>query len=148
MCTLSCNYYSNLIITALLYVYMYVVVVQQLNCVQLFVTPWTAACQASLSFMISCSLLKFMSIESVMPSHPLSPPSPFASNLSQHQVFSSKLALHIIWWPKYQSFSFSISASNDYRKSHSFDYTDLCWQSDVSALSYAVQICHSFPSKE
>ena len=55
------------------------------SCVRLFVTPWTAAHQASLSFTISQSLLKLMSIESVMPSHPLSPPSPPALNLSQHQ---------------------------------------------------------------
>ena len=58
-----------------------IVVVQSLSCVRLFVTPWTAACQASLSFTISQSLLKLMSIESVMPpNHPLSPPSPFALN--------------------------------------------------------------------
>ena len=54
-----------------------VVVVQSLSCVQLFATPWTAACQASLSFTVSWSLLKLMSIESVMPSN----------HLSQHQVF-------------------------------------------------------------
>ena len=59
--------------------------VQLLSCVRLFVTPWTAACQASLSFTISWSLLNLMSIESVMPSHPLLPPSPFAFYLSQHQ---------------------------------------------------------------
>ena len=63
------------------------VVVQSLNSVQFFVTPWTAARQASLSFTISQSLFKFMSIESMMPSnhHPLSFPSPPALNLSQHQ---------------------------------------------------------------
>ena len=60
--------------------------VQSLSHVQLFTTPWTAACQASLSITNSQSLLKLMSIESVMPSshHPLSPPSP-AFSLSQHQ---------------------------------------------------------------
>ena len=52
--------------------------------VQLFVTQWTAAHQASLSFTISWSLLRFTSIESVITSHPL-PPSSFAFNLSQHQ---------------------------------------------------------------
>ena len=66
-------------------------VVQLLNHVRLFVTQWTAACQASLSFTISRSLLKLMSIESVMssiqPSHPLSLSSPPAFNLSQHQSF-------------------------------------------------------------
>ena len=61
------------------------IVVQSLSHVQLFPTPWTAVCQASLSFTISQSLLKLMSIESVMPSHPLSPASPSALNLSQHQ---------------------------------------------------------------
>ena len=58
--------------------------VQSLSHVQLFVTPWTAACQASLSITNSWSLLKLVSIESVMPSHPLSSPSPPALNLSQH----------------------------------------------------------------
>ena len=64
-----------------------IVVVQLLSCVQLFVNPWTAACQASLSYTISQSLLKLMSIESVMPqlSHPLSPPSCHILSLSQHQ---------------------------------------------------------------
>ena len=60
--------------------------VQLLSRVQLFVTPWTAARQASLSIHYSWSLLKLMSIESVLqPSHPLSSPSPPAFSLSQHQ---------------------------------------------------------------
>ena len=64
----------------------YVVVVQSLSRVWLFATPWTAACQASLSFTISWSLLRFMSIEAVMLSiSPLPSPCPFAFNLSQHQ---------------------------------------------------------------
>ena len=65
-----------------------IVVVQLLSHVQLFVTPCTVACQASLAFTISLSLLKFMSIESVMSSNhppPLSSPSPPALNLSQYQ---------------------------------------------------------------
>ena len=65
-----------------------VVFVHSFSRVQLFVTPWTAARQASLSFTISQSLLKLMSIESVMPSNHLVlcyPPSPLALNLSQHQ---------------------------------------------------------------
>ena len=65
-------------------------VVQLLSCVQLFTTPWAAALQTSLSFTVSCSLLKLMSIESMMPcnrSHPLSSPSPPALNLPQHQGF-------------------------------------------------------------
>ena len=90
--------------------------VQSLSCVQLFVTPWTAARQAFLSITNSWSLLKLMSIESVMPSshlilcHPLLLlPSVFPSI----RVFSSESALHIRW-PKYCSFSFSISPSNEY----------------------------------
>ena len=63
-----------------------IIVVQLLSHFRLFVTPWTAALQASLSFTISLSLLKFMSMESVMPSnHLLTRPSPPAFNLSQHQ---------------------------------------------------------------
>ena len=57
----------------------FLVVVQSLSCVRLFVTPWVAVCQASLSFTISQSLLKLMSIESVMPSHHLSSVVPFSS---------------------------------------------------------------------
>ena len=66
---------------------MFVAIVQSLSHVQLFVTPWTAALQASLSFTISQSLLKFMSINLVMLSNHLilSPSSPPALNLSQHQ---------------------------------------------------------------
>ena len=80
-----------------------------------FVTSWTAACQASLSFTISRSLLKLMSIESVMPPnhlvlcHSLLLPSRFL-NL---RVFSNESALWIRW-PKYWSFSFSISPFNEY----------------------------------
>ena len=90
--------------------------VQSLSCVQLFVTPWTATCQASLSFTISWSLLKLVSIGSVMPSkylilcHPfLLLPSIFPSS----RVFSNESVLHIRW-PKYWCFSFSISISNEY----------------------------------
>ena len=81
-----------------------------------FATPWTAACQASLSFTISWSLLKLMSFESVMPSnhlilcHPLLLlPSIFPSI----RVFSHESVL-CIRWPKYWSFSFSISPSSEY----------------------------------
>ena len=90
--------------------------VQLLSCVQPFVTPWTAACQASLSITNSQSLLKFMSIESVMPSnhlilcHPLLLlPAVFLSI----RVFSNESVLHIRL-PKYWSFSFSTSPSNEY----------------------------------
>ena len=92
-----------------------VAVVQLPSHVQLFATPWTAACQASLSLTIPWSLPKFTSIESVMPSNCLilCHPHPPAFSLSQHQGLSNKLAVHI-GWPKYWSFSFSISPSNEY----------------------------------
>ena len=90
--------------------------VQLLSCVWLFATPWTAVCQAFLSITNSWSLLKLMSIESVMPSNHLIlfsplllPPSIFPSI----RVFSNESVLHIMW-PKYWSFSFSISLSNEY----------------------------------
>ena len=92
-------------------------------------TPWTAARQASLSITNPRSLLKLMSIESVMPSnhlilcHPLLlPPSIFPSI----RVFSNESVLHIRW-PKYWSFSFSISPSNEFSELISFriDWLDL-----------------------
>ena len=90
--------------------------VQLLSRVQLFATPRTAACQASQSIINSWSLLKLMSIESVMPSnhlilcHPLLLPPSIFPNI---RVFSNESALHIRW-PKYRSFSFNISPSNEY----------------------------------
>ena len=106
-----------------------VLCVQLLSCVQLFATPRTAALQASLSFTVSRSLLKFMSIESVMLSnhlihscsHLLLP-----SIISSIWVFSNELALRIRW-PKYWSFSFSITPSNEYSGLISFriDWFDL-----------------------
>ena len=93
------------------------------------VTPWTATCQASLSFTISQSLLKLMPIKSVMPSshlilcHPLLlPPSIFPSI----RVFSNESVLHIRW-PKYWHFSFNISPSNEHSGLISFrmDWLDL-----------------------
>ena len=103
--------------------------VQSLSCVRLFATPWTAACQASLSITNSQSLLKLMSIKSVMPSnhlilcHPLLLlPSLFPSI----RVFSNESVLRIKW-PKYWSSSFSISPSNEYSGLISFrmDWLDL-----------------------
>ena len=158
--------------------------VQLLSRVWLFATPWTAACQASLSFTISWSLLGFMSIESVMLSNHLIVCLPLLllpSFFPGIKAFSNELALRIRW-PKYWSFSFSISPSNEYSgliyfnidwfslfavqgtlessstpqfesidssalsllsgptptslwdswKNHSFDYMDLCRQSDIS----------------
>ena len=165
----------------------FVIVVQSLSRVQLSVTPWTSAPQASLSFTISWSLFKLMSIESVMPSNHLTLCYPlFLLSLifPRIRVFCNEPGLHIRW-PEYWTFSFSISPSNeysglicfridwfdflaiqgtlkesspapqfesisslalsllydptltsihDYLKNHSFDYTDLCQQSDVSAF--------------
>ena len=162
-----------------------VAVVQLPSRVQLFATPRTAACQASLFFTISQNLLKLMSIESMMPSnhlilcHPLLLPSIFPSI----KVFSNESA-HRMRWTKYWSFIFNISPSNehqglsplgwtgwitlqfkglsrvfsnttvqsinssvlsllhsptltsihDYWKNHSFYYSDLCQENDVSAF--------------
>ena len=103
--------------------------VQLLSRVRLFVTPWTAACQASLSITKSQSLLKLMSIELVMPSnhlilyHPLLLlPSIFHSI----KVFSNESALHIRW-PEYWSFNLRVSPSNEYSGLISFriDWFDL-----------------------
>ena len=98
-------------------------VVLLLSRVQLFTTPWTSGCSASLSFTISLSLLRLMSIESVMPSHPLSPPS-LPSVFLSIRVFSNELSL-CIRWPKY--WSFHISPSNEYSRLISFriDWSDL-----------------------
>ena len=89
--------------------------VQLLSHILLFVNPWTAACQSSLSITNSWSLLKLVSIESVIPCnhlilcHPLLlPPSIFTSI----RVFSNESVLRITW-PKYWSFNFSISPSNE-----------------------------------
>ena len=89
---------------------------EPLSRVCLFVIPWTAACQASLSFTISQRLLKLMSIESVMPSNHLILCCPLLllpSIFTSIRVFSSGLAF-CMRWPKYWSFSFSISLSNEY----------------------------------
>ena len=103
--------------------------VQWLSRIQLFASPWTAACQASLSITNSRSLLKLMSIESVMPSNHLIlchslllPPSIFPST----KGFSNESVL-CITWPKYRSFSFSINPSNEYSGLISFrmDWLDL-----------------------
>ena len=90
--------------------------VQSLGHVWLFATPWTVALQASLSITNSQSLLKLMSIESMMPSNHLilwHPLLLLPSIFSSIRVFSEESVLHIRW-PKYWSFSFSISPSNEY----------------------------------
>ena len=103
--------------------------IQSLSRVRLFATPWTAARQASLSITNSRSLLKLMSIDSVMPSNHLIlcrplllPPSIFPSI----RVFTHESVFHIRW-PKYWSFSFNISPSNEYSGLISFrmDQLDL-----------------------
>ena len=106
--------------------------VQLLSRVWLFATPWTAARQDFLSITSSQSLLKLMSIESVMPSnhlilcHPLLPTSIFSSI----RVFSNETVLHIRW-PKYWSFTFSVSPSNEhsglisFRMNHPLQWLDL-----------------------
>ena len=97
------------------------VVVQSLSCFQLFVTPQTATCQDSLLFTISQILFKLMSIELVMSSihlvlyHPLLLP----STVPNIRVFSKESVL-CIRWPKYWSFSFSISPSSEYSRLISF----------------------------
>ena len=105
------------------------VVVKSLSNVRLFATPWTVAHQAPLSFTISQRLLRFMSTKSVMPSnhlilcHPLLLlPSIFPSI----RVFSKESVLNIRW-PKYRSFNFSISPSNEYSGLITFkmDWLDL-----------------------
>ena len=104
--------------------------VQSLSCVRLFATPWTAACQASLSITNSQSLLKLMSVESMMPCNnhlilcrPLFLlPSVFPSI----RVFSKESLLHIRW-PKYWSLSFGISSA--------IDFVDLIAFSSVQSLS-------------
>ena len=93
-----------------------IVVVQWLCCLRLFVTPWTAGCWVSLSFTISWSVLKFMSIESVMSSSHLILCCPFLllpSIFPINRIFSNESALHIRW-PKYWSFGFNISPSSEY----------------------------------
>ena len=110
------------------FIFLSVIVVQVLSHVQLFGTPWTVAHQASLSFTIFRSLLKLMSIESVMPfnhlilCHPLL----LSSIFPTIRAFSKESALRMRW-PKYQSFSFNISPSNEYSGLISFkmDWLDL-----------------------
>ena len=141
-----------------------VVVVELLHCVQLLATPCTTAHQASLSFTISWSLFKVMSIESVMPSNHLMLCRPFfllPSVFPSIWVFSNESAFHIRW-PKYWSFNFSISLSNQFSGLISFriNWLDLLaaqgtlksllqrHSSKVSILQHSaffmVQLLHSY----
>ena len=122
-----------------------VVIVQLPSPVQIFAIPWTVAGQAFLSFALSWNLLRLMSIELMMPSNHLIlcrplplPPSVFPSI----RVFSSESVLHIRW-PKYWSFSFNISPSNEYSALISFrmDWLDLLaiQGTPKSLLQYHIQ---------
>jgi len=123
------------------------VVVQSLSHIWLFVTPWSAVCQTSLSFTISWSLLKLMSTGLVMPSnhlilcHPLLLlPSTFPSI----RVFPNESAFHIRWL-KYWSFSFSISPSNEYSGLISFrmDWFNLAALSVCASVFLSLSLCLS-----
>ena len=110
--------------------------IQSLSRVQLFATPWTTAHQASLSITDSWSLLKLMSIRSVMPSNHLIPCRPLLlppSIFPSIRVFSNESALHIRW-PEYWSFSFSISPSNEYSGLISNEYSGLIFRTDWISL--------------
>ena len=107
----------------------FVILVQSLSHVRLFATPWTAADQASLSFTITWSLLKLMSIELVMPSNHFNLCHPLLLLLSifpSIKVLSNESVL-CIRWPKYWCFSLSISPSNEYSGllSYRIDWLDL-----------------------
>ena len=121
--------------------------VQSLSHVWLFPTPWTAARQASLFITNSWSLLKLMSIKSVMPSnhlilcHPLLPFSIFPSL----RVFSNESTL-CIKWPKYWSFNFNISPSNEYSGLISFrmDWLDLLVVQGTLSSKVSILCCSAF----
>ena len=125
------------------------------RCVQVFAISLTAARQALMSFTISWSLLKLMSIESMMPSNHLILCLPLLLLpliFPSIRFFSNKMALHI-WWPKYWSFSFSISPSNEYSRLISFS-TDwfglLAFQGTLKSVlqhdNWKASILHTQPS--
>ena len=115
--------------------------VQSLSHVRLFATPWTAAHQASLSITNFRSLLKLMSIESVMPSNHLifcCPLLLLPSIFLSIRVFSNESVL-CIKWPKYWGFSFSISPSNEYSRLISFRIDSLDLLGVQGALKSVLQ---------
>ena len=129
--------------------------VQSLICVQLSATPWTATCQASLSITNTQSLLKLMSIESVMPSNHLILCHPLLlllSILPNIRLFSNESVLRIRW-PNYWSFRFNISPSNEYSGLISFrkwgrkelDMTERLHSPTHSAF-FMVQLSHLYMS--
>ena len=118
--------------------------VQSLSRVWLFATPWTAACQASLSINSSRSPPKSMSIESVMPSNHLILCHPFLlmpSIFPSIRVFSNESAVYIRW-PKFWSLSFNISPSNEHPGLSSFrmDWLDLLSQKNCTKKIFTTQI--------
>ena len=124
MCLTSRKYFGTLV-----KLYIQFSLVQSLSRAQLFVTQWSAACQTSLSITNSRSLLKLMSIESVVPSNHLILCRPLLllpSIFPSIRVFSSESVL-CIRWPKYWSFCFNISPSNEHSGliSFSIDWLDL-----------------------
>ena len=149
------NYNSVYIIIAIYIIYYYYKPlcvnhsVQSLSHVWLFATPWTAARQASLSITNSQSLLKLMSIRSVMPSNHLMLCRPLLllpSIFPSIRVFSNESVLHISW-PKYWSFSFSINPSNEYSGLISFrmDWFDLlAVQGTLKSLLQTIVQKHQF----
>ena len=127
-CSLS-YIYTYVCVRVYIYIYLYIKSVQLHSCIRLFVTPWTTARQASLSFINFWSLLKLMSIESMISSNHLilSCPLPLLPLIFPSiRVFSNELALRVRW-PKYWSFSFSISPSKEYSRliSSRTDWFDL-----------------------
>ena len=123
--------------------------VQSLSHVQLFVTPWTTARQTSLCNTNSRNLPKLMSIDLVMPSNHLilcRPPLLLPSIFPSTRVFSNESALHMRW-PKYWSFSFNISLSNEHSELISFrmDWLDLLHSKGLSRVfSYTTVQKHQF----
>ena len=112
----------SLTLSCMICLYNLDVVIQMLSHVWISATPWTAPCQASLSLIISWSLLKFMSIESVMLHNYLILCLPLLllpSTVPRIRVLSNESHLHIRW-PKYWSFSFRIKPSNEYSRLISF----------------------------
>ena len=105
------------------------------------VTPWTSECQASLSITNSQSLLKLMSVESVMPSNHLilSSPSPPTSNLSQHQDLFQRVS-SLNQGPNYWSFTFSISPSNKYSGLFSFLMNGLFTMVSVPLSHFGIHV--------
>ena len=125
-----------------------VAAVPSFSSVRLFATPWTTALQASLSFTISWSLLKFMSIESMISSNHLILYHPLLllpSVFSSIRVFSNELVL-CIRWPKYCSFSFSISPSSEYSGLISFrtDWWSSCSLRDSQVYGPTCTSVHDY----